>query len=160
MTYLKRLLTPLIAVLLLFSFNSFADNNIRIHSGLSIDSGNLRLQISDRLISGHIYANRATEHYHDSRRRQFVSAPGSISRRYSRGYLNSYPNAHINRQPIDYPHHIISRGSPRNHYRQRPYSQYHQPQYQDSHRRPDHHRVIIRDSRTHRQEHRSEHRYR
>lgn len=153
MTYLKRLLTPLIAILLLFSFNSFADSHIRIHSGLSIDSGNLRLQISDRLISGHIYANRVTEHDHDSHRRQFFSTPSSISRHYSRGYINHQPTRL---------HHILNRNPPRSHYRQLPHQQsvyhpYHQPHYQDSDRRPDHHRIIIRDSRSHQRVHRNEH---
>lgn len=152
MAYLKYLLTPLITMLLLLSFNSYADGHTRIHSGISIDSGNLRLHISDRLVSGHIYTHRATEHYHDSNRRLFLSAPGSISRHYSRGY--------INRQPT-HSHHMINRDSPRSYYRHPPYQQsthhpYHQSQHQGSDRRIDQHRVIIHDSRSHRRAHRNE----
>lgn len=37
---------------------TLADSEIRIHGGISIDTGNVRFYISDRQLSGHLYFDR------------------------------------------------------------------------------------------------------
>ena len=71
--------------------SSYADRDIRIHGGITIDIGSVRLYISDRHLSGHLYTNR---YYGHSGYRWDYHQPGHYrSEKYSAGaHFRSYPN--------------------------------------------------------------------
>lgn len=77
--------------LLALPLSSYADSDIRIHGGITIDMGNVRLYISDRHLSGHLYTNR---YYGHSGYRWGYHQPGHYrSEKYSAGaHFRSYPN--------------------------------------------------------------------
>ena len=72
--------------LLALPLSSHADSNIRIHGGITIETGGLRLTISDRYLSGHIYTNHYYGHSRHHRSKHHRSEGY-----HSGAYVRSYP---------------------------------------------------------------------
>ena len=128
MCKLNRLLAGIFFLpLLALPLNSHADSNVRIHGGISVDTGNLRLFISDRHFGNHYYSDRYNRYYDHSGYRPSYNR----SDRYGYG-----PKA--------------SSGGHKTKSHDRRYSRYDQQGHRHHSERKTHHRkIIIRDRHRH-----------
>lgn len=124
-TLKKRLALTLFLPVLSLSLNTHADSRVLIHGGISVDTGNLRLYISDRQLSSHLYFDR-----YDGYDRRFDNRPSR-----DRSQRNYRYNQHRGFSP----HYNRSQ----NHHYNRNYN----PGYnsQPSGHRHSHRQIIIRD---------------
>lgn len=125
MYYLRRLLF----ILCCLPLPLLADSDIRIHGGVTIDTGNLRLFISDRHLSSHLYVDRNNRY-----EEQLSNRPDRYrSQRYYRNNNRPSDNSHSYNQHKQY----------RKHYA---HSRYDAPKHNRHYNRSHHRRpIIIRD---------------
>lgn len=113
-SWIKILCLPLLALpALLLSIPGYADSNTRIHGGIAIDTGDLRLFISDRHIGSYLLFNRYNyDHRAKNHRRNHYHSQGYQSRAYPKAYIyNHYiqPNYRHQSSRDSYHRNIITR---------------------------------------------------
>ncbi|WP_428036357.1 hypothetical protein [Amphritea sp.] len=98
--YLSKILClPLLTLpVLLLAEPGYADSNTRIHGGIAIDTGNLRLYISDHHVGSYLL-NRYDDDYrtnHQRRDHYYRENNHQRDQHHSRGYQSrAYANAYI-----------------------------------------------------------------